>query len=485
MSIPNYDKWMKETSALGKPRGAALKLVDEAIQGYEKNPTETSRTKVWTFLNYWKYQKGEWEKSVRNKSGAITRLNDELADIATMTNLPPKEQQALDYWFKTRKEAITRLFEEKKVTFKTANLVQQLRSAKSQMEVQRDAAIRSHPEWHENPLYKPPSSGPKWHNNPLYEPPKTPSIPGVPQRPKPGSYAPPPTPMGKSALKEMTIGGLPKSTSEIKEYLRKKAEDMAEKIFEVDNLTALGPLTNLVLNIVKEAIPSIAPLLGHIKDGVDVVGGWIEVGVTQYKAYNIAERKYSLDLGVPLAAFEALVEIMDDEKRDAVIGVSMATGAFALKTGLMFADGGTVSGPVVGALKAVGEIIHKLVLLGIEWRATKAVNEKLKAGVLDITLFKTYPLMGCYLLVCADLSDLIPIGNFGMPGWMDAVEKLKKKGYDKIHKAANEFIDKSPWEIKGMPKRGVLTRGVGALPGMVGTANTGFEFAEVGKIGKG
>ena len=32
--------------------------------------------------------------------------------------------------------------------------------------------------------------------------------------------------------------------------------------------------------------------------------------------------------------------------------------------------------------------------------------------------------MSCYLLTSATFSDLIPIDNFGTPGWMDYVEGL-------------------------------------------------------------
>jgi hypothetical protein len=64
--------------------------------------------------------------------------------------------------------------------------------------------------------------------------------------------------------------------------------------------------------------------------------------------------------------------------------------------------------------------------LGIEWKATKAINKALDAGELDIRLFRTYPLMGCYLLVSATLSDLIPVDSFGTPGWMDYIENLKQ-----------------------------------------------------------
>ncbi len=97
-----------------------------------------------------------------------------------------------------------------------------------------------------------------------------------------------------------------------------------------------------------------------------------------------------------------------------------------VKTGLAFLDGGTISGPVVGAVSALADFAHTLYLLGMEYRASKAVNRSLAEGNLDIRLFKTYPLMGCYMLCSATLSDLIPIDSFGTPGWMDYIEHQHK-----------------------------------------------------------
>jgi hypothetical protein len=68
-------------------------------------------------------------------------------------------------------------------------------------------------------------------------------------------------------------------------------------------------------------------------------------------------------------------------------------------------------------------------------------------------LFRTYPLMGCYFLVSATLSDLIPIDSFGSPGWMDYIENLHKYGFEQIYKSSIDLIEKSPWEIQGLPKR--------------------------------
>ena len=101
------------------------------------------------------------------------------------------------------------------------------------------------------------------------------------------------------------------------------------------------------------------------------------------------------------------------------------------------------------------------------------MNQALRAGQLDINLFKTYPLMGCYLLTSATFSDLIPIDSFGTPGWMDYVERLKKRAFDGIYESSNNLIDNSPWEIRGLPKR--PTGGKGIHTGMITGLGSGVK----------
>lgn len=110
-------------------------------------------------------------------------------------------------------------------------------------------------------------------------------------------------------------------------------------------------------------------------------------------------------------------------------------------------------------MTALANIAHILHLLGMEYRATRDANAALAAGHLDITLFDTCPLMGCYLPNCATLSDIIPIKCFGTPGRKQYIENMKKDAIDKIITQSVKLIDKSPWEIQDMPKRPVGASG--------------------------
>ena len=43
----------------------------------------------------------------------------------------------------------------------------------------------------------------------------------------------------------------------------------------------------------------VPPVVGHIKDGYDLFTGWAKVGADMYQQYNISERHYVIDTGVP------------------------------------------------------------------------------------------------------------------------------------------------------------------------------------------
>jgi hypothetical protein len=253
---------------------------------------------------------------------------------------------------------------------------------------------------------------------------------------------------------------------------------MAKSLFAVDTLESLGGLASFVIAIVEKCSVSITPVVGHIKDGYDLFVGWTKAGVALHQQHSISECHYVIETGAPAVAFAGLKTCLANEMKNEVAGASIATTSFALKTGLAFTDGGAVSGPVVGAANALASLSLQLYWLATEWRATVGINKALTAGELDLRLFRTYPLMGCYLLTSATFSDLIPIDSFGTPGWMDYVESLKKRKFDGIYEAAGDLIDQSPWQIEGLPKR--PSKSSGAQFGMFSIAkDTGSNINDI------
>lgn len=433
MSIPTIDQWKKET-ALGifQPRSSLLVALDKAIEHYNLSRKPDDRWPIKNAFEAWKASKGAgWEKSDRNRTGAITRLSGELDKldyrIYQITHMPLVELQELEYMKKERAKVISNLFAGKEVKFKMASLPESLKLTAVSVHHKSREALESIGRKAEKFM----ATGPQL---------RSPSrITGIGMSPLGGAVGTNPLVAGRS----------------VKEMIQDKMTEMVKKFFQVDNLTLLGPLGSLIMTIVAECSASAAPVIGHIKDGVSALGNWVEAGVDLYKRHEISNRSYSIDIGAPSVAFAALERCLQREADNAAITASIASTSFVVKTGLFFVDGGAVSGPVTGAVAALGEIAHKLYLLGMEYRATRAINTALRANKLDIRLFDTYPLMGCYLLNCATLSDIMPIECFATPGWMEYITQMKRKAVDDIIKASVSLIDKSPWEIRGMPKRPV------------------------------
>ena len=414
MLIPSSQQWLNDTSlGVFRPRSAQMKAIDEAIKRYEHARTQENLWKIKNALEDWKRAKGVvWTASDRNRGGASARLDQLVSAVdprmfqLTGGRFTMEELKALAYVASERKKVIERLFDGKEVTFR--NSPQGIKQAV----IDAGETVKQ-----------------------------------------------------KCAEAEGWLKGTgKKSVLSPADMAKQKLEEMAKSFFSVDTLDSLGGLTALILNITEKCGVSVAPVVGHIKDGYDLFTGWAKAGAALHEQHSISQCRYAIDTGVPAAAFSALKACLVEETRMEAASAGIATTSFALKTGLAFVDGGAISGPVVGAANAVAALSLQLYYLATEYKATKGINNALRAGELDIRLFRTYPLMGCYMLTSATFSDLIPIDNFGTPGWMDYVENLKKRSFDGIYEASNALIDSSPWEIKGLPKRPV--GGAGLQTGM-------------------
>jgi hypothetical protein len=398
-----------------KTRSPQLKAVDDALQQYERGRNDNNLFKIKNAFEDWKRSKGAgWKSSERNRGGAITRLDQELAKVAdyrthqlTGGRFTMEELQALAFMGQERKKVIANVFKGKEVTFRN--------SPKAVKEAVKDAAEQVRTKCAE--------------------------------------------------AKKFLDGSGKKSTLSPAEMAKEKLEAMAKEMFAVDSLATLGSLSGFIVDIIGKCGVSVAPVVGHVKDGYDLFTGWAQAAKALHEQHSISNCHYVIDTGAPAAAFQGVKTCLINETKNQTASAGIATTSFALKTGLVFADGGAISGPGVGAANAIASLSLQLYWLATEWKATRAINDALASDNLDVTLFRTYPLMGCYLMTSATFSDLIPIDCFGTPGWMDYVESLKKRSFDGIYDAATGLIDKSPWEIKGLPKRPV--KGAGLQFGMV------------------
>ena len=109
----------------------------------------------------------------------------------------------------------------------------------------------------------------------------------------------------------------------------------------------------------------------------------------------------------------------------------------------------------------------------------------------DYKLFEVYSLLGCYILLCSDLSELLALSRaksiqggvpFGADGWMDDVEYMKKHRIDPILTRAAEFVQASLFKMPNIPLLALYQPG--ELAKLQQKINKGILAANVGQIGQ-
>jgi hypothetical protein len=230
MSIPTYEQWQRDTSlGITKPRSGLLKSLDAAIEKYNKAKTQDNLWAIKNAFEDWKRSKGnQWQQSDRNRNGAVTKLAADLDRLDSrtfqITRMSMAELQALEYMKAERMKTIQKLFLDahgnaKPVVFKAANLQHAATQAANNVKAKSAAAVQS--------LQNKLSSQPRA--------PKPFAVTGMGTSPGGGA-------MGTNL-------GAGRTTKDI---IQAKLGEMVQKFFEVDSLTMLGPLTNLVMSIVAE-----------------------------------------------------------------------------------------------------------------------------------------------------------------------------------------------------------------------------------------
>ena len=240
----------------------------------------------------------------------------------------------------------------------------------------------------------------------------------------------------------------------------------------------LGSLGGFVIEIVGQCGVSVAPVVGHIKDGYDLFTGWAKAAAALHEQYSVSDCSYAIDTGSPAAAFQGVKTLPDQPNEERNRKREPSDNLVRAENRPRIRRRRRDQRPRRRGRERCSEPVVQLYYLATEYKAYEAVRQALDAGNLDVRLFRTYPLMGAYLMVSATFSDLIPIENFGTPGWMDYVENLKKRSFDGIYDAATGLIKDSPWEIKGLPKR--PQKGAGIQFGMLkGAAEVGGNVQDV------
>lgn len=416
-----YDVWIAATALNWKhPRSSRLKRIDKALQEVDKGVTVPKMRELRTAINDWIREKGvnNWKQSKRNtaENGYIVeRLRVWAFAPGLPTPMTKEEAEAYEFMEQARKEVMHRVFTGKHVQLKIMSAV--MKGVTAANDVRSIAANFKK----DVGLLRGTIQAETHH---------APKLAKGARAVKKGVGVV--TNVGPDAVKDFLHGDL----------------------LDIKNLDHLKLVKDLIP--LDEIVADFIPFVNIVAGAVNVLVKWGKVAKAAHAVYTTENSRYNIEMGDPQKAFDGLMKCLKRDRTSKALQASQATANFAFKTSMTFVDFGAASGPASAAVNTAATLAHKLFLFGREVKEVIKANEILKdEDNLNFKLFEAYPLAGCYMIRCSDLSDIIAMSTiqFGNPGWMDDIEDMKKHYIDPMVKHCDRFIKESLFEIPDMPKR--------------------------------
>jgi hypothetical protein len=181
--------------------------------------------------------------------------------------------------------------------------------------------------------------------------------------------------------------------------------------------------------------------------------------VLAYRAANrIRGRQDRFREGAARQAVIGVGELLDNEcKAKTKAGaLHMVSGGTAI--GLVFVDGGAVSGPAVTMAQLLAEILLLAAEYAEDYKHRNAVNQYLEeittAGTLDVgvELFKRSPLLGAYYLLIAETSSVIALSldRINHPGVLQEIEDIVRHDLPEVLEKAADLVAASHLVVPGL-----------------------------------
>jgi len=205
--------------------------------------------------------------------------------------------------------------------------------------------------------------------------------------------------------------------------------------------------------VLQQLVAEITPLIGVLTSSYKSVQSWRAVVANARDLYKSDYYLEGVLPGDPQAAAEAVVVIIKRFLAANTADAVRNTAAASTKIAGLFADMGTATTAAIGTASALSKLIQELYILGRDYSEMKSGNKRLlDPGALDMTVFQTCPILGCYIISCSDTSMIANffVADMGLPGWMDKVEKMKKTQLDPLIKNANKAIVSSHLTLDGL-----------------------------------
>lgn len=233
--------------------------------------------------------------------------------------------------------------------------------------------------------------------------------------------------------------------------IKQAVEAFVRECADVENIADIAAAigTEALVDLMAE----ITPVIGILWSGKKLAQATKAVVEDGYALYKHSYYRGGFRMGDPLAAADAIKTIIERDLTRHSIDLARAATATGAKIAGLFADMGTATTAGIGLANALAGLGLQLFALGLDIKDMRAGNRRLLApDTLDGTIFGESPILGCYLLTCADTSSVINlfIADIGLPGWMDKVEKLKKDKMDPLLKISKAAIKTSNLQLDGL-----------------------------------
>lgn len=409
--IMTYDQWMKDTYSLTKARSEELKKIDHFIKARNQPETLKALT-VWIDTQNKKGQ--DWHRSVRNtKNKAVERLAKEVGYMATAATTMTAADKLADSQAKyaLRKQiaaASQQMFQGKTVILSNIFL-QAIRNQSSSAKMRlNDKALACESEADKLIAGK-----------------------GM------GSLSR----VGNTAGAASAMNSIRKISNQLEEciesLLNTIPDDQKREIIKF----VLG-------TSVAEFAKTCAPFIGTITSGGKTVANIIQILIHEYDFSEINQRKGDVRPGDASAALASILKVIDSEVAAKQKSAAIHGSAFAAKAAMLCV--GVPGDSIAGAAECLMMLLHNLNEMGKQYRQMNEANKRIAAGDIDVTIFNTCPILGCYyVLVGGDFTLMnFDVANMGKQNWAQEILRLKL-ALEPVKKKAVELINNSSIVIEG------------------------------------
>jgi hypothetical protein len=209
----------------------------------------------------------------------------------------------------------------------------------------------------------------------------------------------------------------------------------------------------LTSQVLQDIVAEIVPVLGILVSGGKLVKAAKAVAEDGYNLYHFNDYASGIRSGDPLAAAGAVKTLIQRDLGKHSVQLAQQSVATGAKIAGLLADMGTATTVGIGLANALASLGLELFALGMAIKEMRAGNKRLATPeTLDLTVFDECPILGCYLITCADTSAVANffVNDIGQPGWMTKVEELKKTKMDPLIKIAKKSIGASKIQLTGL-----------------------------------